>query len=154
MKKVCVNRLKTEVDKLQYFVNSLEHQEETLETLFQCIMRLFENEIASGNPCSDMGHMNATATNGLLASQFSIFNSKDNISGLNLDSVGMSFGKATDDGHIKGQKQALGQSNGRAALIKNMNRKHNSDRNIFSQVNVKKRDDQKSNRLTDKDLQA
>ena len=85
--------------------------------------------------------MNATATNGLLASHFSIFNSKDNISGLNLDSVGMSFGKATDDGHIKGQKQTpLGQSNG-AALLKNMNRKHNSDRNIFSQMKAKKKQD-------------
>ena len=31
MKKVCVNRLKADVDKLHHFVNSMEHQEETLE---------------------------------------------------------------------------------------------------------------------------
>ena len=48
MKKVCVNRLKADVDKLQYFVNSMEHQEETLEQLFQCILKLFENEVAQG----------------------------------------------------------------------------------------------------------
>ena len=46
MKKVCVNRLKADVDKLQYFVNSMEHQEETLEQLFQCILKIFENEVA------------------------------------------------------------------------------------------------------------
>jgi len=66
MKKVCVNRLKTEVDKLQYFVNSMEHQEETLEQLFQCLLKLFENEMVQGNPGSLLGRMDAT--NGLLNS--------------------------------------------------------------------------------------
>ena len=36
----------------------------------------------------------------------------------------------------------LGQSNGGAALIKNMNRQYNSDRNIFRQISVKKDDPQ------------
>jgi len=66
MKKVCVNRLKTEVDKLSYFVNSMEHQEETLEQLFQCLLKLFENEMVHGSPGSLLGRMDAT--NGLLNS--------------------------------------------------------------------------------------
>jgi len=98
MKKVCVNRLKADVDKLQYFVNTMEHQEDTLEQLFQCLLKIFENEVAQGNPCSVMGRMDAT--NVQMNSQSSIFNSKHNISGL--DSGGMSFGKATDEGHHRG----------------------------------------------------
>ena len=152
MKKVCVNRLKADVDKLQYFVNSLEHQEDTLEALFQCILRLFDNEMQHGNPCSVHGQMMNGTNGGLLNSQqsSSLFNSKHNISALNLDSVGMSFGKATDDGHLNKDRRQhylkhqgmLGQSNGGAALIKNMNRQYNSDRNIFRQISVKKDDPQ------------
>jgi len=86
--------------------------------------------VAHGNPNSVHGYMNAT--NGLLnsQSQSSIFNSKANISGLGLDSVGMSFGKATDDGHHhQGFRKVLtGQNNNLA----NLNRQYNSDRNVFA----------------------
>ena len=98
MKKVCVNRLKAEVDKLQYFINSMEHQEDTLEQLFQCIYRLFENEVGHGGQQSIIGPMNAT--NGLLNSHSSIFNSKHNFSGFDSVGGGMSFGKATEDGFM------------------------------------------------------
>lgn len=53
-----------------------------------------------------------------------MFNSKHNISGL--DSVGMSFGRATDDGH----HLRFPQKDPKSAL-KNLNRQYKSDRNVF-----------------------
>ena len=81
----------------------MEHQEETLEQLFQCLLKLFENEMVHGSPGSLLGRMDAT--NGILNSQSSFFNSKHNISGL--DSIGMSFGRATDEGHHQGFRAGL-----------------------------------------------
>jgi len=72
MKKVCLNRLKSDVDKLQNFVNSMAHQEETLEQLFQCLLQLFENERKHS---SEVSQLKATQVN-LLNSHSSIFNIK------------------------------------------------------------------------------
>ena len=81
------------------------------------------------------------ATNGLLnsqspsQSQSSIFNSKANISGALDYSVGMSFGKATDDGHNQFSKGLNAQKN----ALANLNRQYKSDRNVFARPsNVKK----------------
>lgn len=69
--------------------------------MFQCILKLFENEVAhGGHPGSILTHTNAAATNGFMNSQTdSIFNSKHNISELD-SNVGMSFGRAIDDGNL------------------------------------------------------
>lgn len=100
MKRVCVNRLKTDLDKLQSFVQSMEHQEETLEQLFQCILKIFENETAFGEAqkhSSQLGGQMTMAKSGLDNSQSYIFNSKANLTGLLPSDGHMSFSKATDD---------------------------------------------------------
>lgn len=120
---VCLNRLRTEGKQLKTFIKNIEQQEEILEQLFQCIFKLFSNETAQGNNLSISGR-GLENTNGVLLSQSSMFNSKHNISGL--DSVGMSFGKATDDGH---NLRLLPQDH--QSALKNLNRRYKSDRNVF-----------------------
>ena len=84
--------------------------------------------MAHGNPFSVLG---LNATNALRNSHSSLFNSNNIMS--ELDSVGMSFGKATEVSHNHGQgltglKMHAGQAN---AALTNMNRQYKSDRNVF-----------------------
>ena len=131
MKKVCVNRLTEQAKQLQHFANSMEHQEPTFERLFQCILELFENEWSHGHAGSVMTHGNA-ATNGFLNSQTdSIFNSKHNLQLSEVDSnIGMSFGRATEDGLQVKSLNKLAATNNMPSL--SMNRQLKSDRNVFN----------------------